>query len=142
MSYDQWRVIEVGINIVSPSSGLSAELSFTGRPGRPKYIIRREQLVFLRELRFTWTTISKMYGISRCTLYNIRHDFGLTEFDFPRFSVISDHELRSIVAELKCEHPDIGQTMLKGLLEARGIYVPTTRLRECLSEVDPVNTTL
>ncbi len=48
----------------------------------------------------------------------------------------------SIVSEIKCDFPDIGQTMLKGILDSRGIYVPTTRLRDCLSEVDPVNTAL
>lgn len=140
--YDRWRDIEVGVNISSPSSGLSAELRRTVMRGRPKYIIRREQLVFLWELRFTWTKISKMYGVSRRTLYNIRCEFGLTELQCPRFSVISDQELRSIVAEIKHELPDIGQTMLKGVLESRNIYIPTTRLRDCLSDVVPVNTTL
>ena len=32
--------------------------------------------------------------------------------------------------------------MLKGMLESRGVNISTTRLRECLSEVDPVNTAL
>ena len=60
----------------------------------------------------------------------------------PRFSQISQQELLSIVTEVKREFPDIGQTMLKGILKSRGIYISTARIRDCLSEVDPINTAL
>lgn len=140
--HDRWQDIEAGICLSCPSSGLCAEIQYSGERGRPKYIIKREQLVFFRELRFTWTKIASMFGISRRTMYNIRSELGLTESQFPRFSVISDNDLKSIVSDIKQGMPDIGQSMLKGALESRGIYIPTTRLRDCLSEVDPINTAL
>ncbi len=140
--YDRRKDIEAGVDITCPSSGLFAELRRNGSRGRPKYIISREQLLFLHELRLTWTKIATMYGVSRRTMYNIRSELGLTQIECPRFSTISNGELVSIVSEIKCDFPDIGQTMLKGILDSRGIYVPTTRLRDCLSEVDPVNTAL
>ena len=140
--YERWKDIEAGVDISCPGSGLHAELRRNGCRGRPKYVLKREQLLFLYELRLTWTNIAAMYGISRRTMYNIRSELGLTQIDCPRFSTISDVELVSVVSEVKREFPDIGQTMLKGILESRGIYVPTSRLRDCLSEVDPVNTAL
>ena len=140
--YDRWKDIEAGVDLSRPGRGLCAELRRDGRPGRPKFIIRREQLLFLHELRFTWTKIATMYGMSRRTMYNIRCELGLTSANSPRFTVISDSDLKAIVTEIKQEFPDIGQTMLKGMLESRGVNISTTRLRECLSEVDPVNTAL
>ena len=145
--YERWKDIEAGVDISCPGSGLHAELRRKSRRGRPKYVLKREQLLFLYELRLTWTNIAAMYGISRRTMYNIcmyniKSELGLTQIDCPRFSTISDVELVSVVSEVKREFPDIGQTMLKGILGSRGIYVPTSKLRDCLSEVDSVNTAL
>ena len=108
--------------------------------GRPKYIIRKEQVVFLRELRFAWTMIGSMYGVSRRTMYNIRSRHGLTSSEFPVFTNISDDDLRDEISDVKREMPDLGQSMVKGVLESRGIHVSTTRIRECLFLVDPINT--
>ena len=134
--------MEAGIDLSCPSSGLMAELRRNGMRGRPKFVIKREQLLFLCELRFTWTKIAAMYGVSRRTMYNIRCELGLTGSVNPRFSVISDEELTAIVTEIKHEFPDNGQSMLRGMLESRGIYIPTARLRDCLSDVDPINTAM
>ena len=140
--YDRWRDIEAGISISSPSSGLKAEREYTGQRGRPKYIIKREQILFLRELRFTWTKIALMYGVSRRTMYNIRSDLGLIGSQFSGFSNISDDDLKLVIRQIKQEMPDLWQSMLRGVLESRGIHVPMIRVRDCLSEVDPINTAL
>lgn len=87
----RWLDIEMGINPDAPYIGLRVEKEHDGR-GRPKYVIRYDQLLFLRELRFTWTKIALLYGISRRTLYNIRSDFGLMEPDYEDFSTISDDD--------------------------------------------------
>ena len=49
--------------------------------GRPPYIISEEQILFLRELQFTWRDISGLLGVSRMTLYRRRRDLGLLEHD-------------------------------------------------------------
>lgn len=38
--------------------------------------------------------------------------------------------------------PEAGQNIIRGLLQARNIYVPMTRIRECIIEVDPINTAM
>ena len=94
---DRWRDIEAGIVLSSPGRNLRVEREYTGRRGRPKYIVKEEQLVFLRELRFTWSTIALMFGVSRRTMYNIRCNLGLVRTEFTGFSDIPDDHLKAII---------------------------------------------
>ena len=108
--------------------------------GRPKLFISKEQITFLRDLRFSWTQIASLFGVSRRTLFNMRSEYGLpADHDF---SDISNMELRSYVEHIKRSMPDAGQNMIKGILRGEGIHVPLTRIKECISEVDPINTAL
>ena len=43
---------------------------------------------------------------------------------------------------MKRAMPDLGQSMIKGVLESKGIHVSTTHIRECLFQVDPIKTTM
>ena len=47
--------------------------------GRPPFEIDPEQILFLRELNFTWQTIATMLEISRMTLYRKRVAAGMSE---------------------------------------------------------------
>jgi len=64
----RWVDIELGIDPEAPHIGLKVEKEVSGRRGRPKYVLKREQLLFLRDLSFSWSKIAVMYGISRRTL--------------------------------------------------------------------------
>ena len=77
-----------------------------------------------------------MYGVSRRTMYNIRNAHGLVSSNFTTFTDISDENLITFVSDIKREMPDLGQTMIRGVLESKGIHLSTTCLRECLSVVD------
>ena len=112
----RWCDLEVGISLTSPSSMLRAEKHYTGGRGRPKYVVSCEQLVFLRELRFTWTTIAQMYGISRRTLY-IRSHYNMTGAEFSAFTQISDEDLEHTIWEIKLCLPECGQSMVRGILK-------------------------
>ena len=80
-----------------------------------------------------------MFGVSRRTMYNIRLKFGLIDSEFGGFSDITDEDLKSLILDIQQEMPDVGQSMLRGLLNARGIHVSVVRLRDCLSEMNPVS---
>ena len=138
----RWLDFEMGIDPDSPCIGLKAEKRHCDGRGRPKYVIKREQILFLRDLRFTWTKISKMYGVSRRTLYNIRSDLGLIEPHYHNFTPITDDDLKETIKDIKRVMPEAGQNIIRGLLEARDIHVSIIRIRECIIEVDPVNTAL
>ena len=85
-----------------------------------KFIVKEEQLLFLRELQFTWSTIAVMFGASQRTMYNIRSNLGLVGTEFNGFSDITDEDLKSIVSDIQQEMPDIGQSMLRDVVIARG----------------------
>ncbi len=51
----------------------------SGAVGRPKVIIEKEKIEFLRELRFSSTEIARIFGVCRRTLYNVRAENGMIE---------------------------------------------------------------
>lgn len=114
--------------------------SASGSKERPKYIISRHQIVYLRELHFPWTKIASVLGVSTKTLLRRRHELGM--IDEPNWSTISDEDLRGIVREVQGITPGIGQARMQGALRARDLHVQRRRVRECLRELDPVGTVL
>ena len=114
--------------------------SASGSRGRPKYIISRQQIAYLRELHFPWTKIASVLGVSTKTLLRRRQELGMT--DEPNWSVISDQDLRGIVREVQGITPGIGQVRVQGALRAIGLHVQRRRERECLRELDPIGTVL
>lgn len=60
------------------SSGPSLQRDPSQR-GRPPYIISREQILYLRELQFTWQDIASLLGVSRMTVYRRRRELGILD---------------------------------------------------------------
>ena len=104
-------------------------------------IIDQEKIEFLRELRFSWTQIAALFGVCRQTLYTVRSECGMVG-DQHSFTSISDQELRDVVVSIKCNMPDIGYNMMRGILRSRGIHVSIPRIQQCISDVDPINTAM
>ena len=138
----RWTDIELGVDLNNPCNGLKVERNYNGRCGRPKYVIKPEQLIFLRDLQFSWTQIASLYGISRRTLYNIRCNSDVAALSISNSTIISDHDLQEMILDIKTMMPETGQTMIKGILHARGIHISVTRIRDAIAIVDPVNTAL
>lgn len=82
------------------------------RRGRPEFNISKDQLVFLHNLSFSWTSISSLLGVSRMTIYRRRRVYNLLlEGEY----VPSELELSSILRHIRLDTSDIGQTLLNGL---------------------------
>lgn len=139
--YHRWALLESGIQSTRCEAPFPATRVSSGLPGRPKVWIDQCKIEFLRELRFTWTDIAKVFGVCRRTLYNVRVSNGMLEV-YPSFTSISDENLNHHVKEIKKDMPDIGYNMMRGVLQARGIYVSIPRIQKSISEVDPINTAL
>ena len=45
----------------------------TGRRGRPRFDITKEQLEYLASLSFTWMEITALIGVSRTTIFRYAH---------------------------------------------------------------------
>ena len=114
----------------------AATLPASGR-GRPRYLVRKEQLIFLKELGFSWARVALMLGISRSTLDRRRKELDIP-VDLETFSDISDNELDDVVQQILRDTPNSGEVMVIGALVGRGIRVQRRRARESIWRVDPV----
>ena len=109
--------------------------------GRPKCEVNQEEVEYLRSLRFSWSKIANIIGISRATLYR-----RLDEWQLPReayYSSISDSDLDQLVCRIKVQqNPNIGEVMLMAALKVRNVWVQRARLRASIQRVDPHTTAL
>lgn len=95
---------------------------------------------YLRGLRFTFTDIAKMIGISRATVYRRLEDAGI---DYTcTYSSITDAALDQVVQTIKQVHPNDGERLMAGHLASRGIIVQRARLRGSIHRTDPENTAI
>ena len=112
------------------------------RPGRPHYVIREEQIRFLRELHFSWVKIANLLGVSESTLRRRRILYGMTAEEEPKWETITDDELERTVRAIQQLTPNIGQARLLGALRSRGLNIQRKRVRNCLRSIDPIGTAL
>ena len=53
--------------------------SSSSGPGRPKYLLDEEKLIYFRDLGFNWKTIAAMLMVSRWTIHRRIAELGLKE---------------------------------------------------------------
>ena len=110
-------------------------------PGRPRYIIGEEKLLYLREIGFNWKDIAAMLLVSRWTVSRRVAELGLKEVT--GFSNLSDDELDHIVLEFKQQHGIlVGRTIVLGHLKSLGLLVQKDRVMKSLVRIDPSNSRL
>ena len=103
---------------------------------RPKFHITSEVLEDLQSLGVSLTKIAMMMGVSRWTISRRVKDYGL---DTMRgFSQLSTQELDNLVRNYIDRHGTTsGQTYIIGYIKSLGYHVQRSRVRECLSRLDP-----
>ena len=105
-------------------------------PGRPKYEIPEEHLLYFKSLGFTWNAIADMLLVSRWTLRRRVIEYGIT--DLVGFSKISNDELDNLIRDYRNIHGlACGRSMILGHLNSIGIKVQQKRVTESLVRVDP-----
>ena len=87
---------------------------------------------------FKNTTIALTLGMGESTLYRRRQEFGLYE----SFVDIGYEELYTVLTGMLSQTPYAGESYVSGGLRARGIFVQRHRIRDILSEIDPVGRAL
>lgn len=105
--------------------------------GRPQILLSGEQIECLRNIGFTWNTISVMLCVSRTTLWRRCQELGLN--CSTTYSDITDRELDSIMRDLITSYPNSGLIILRGHLKRMGIQVQRERARQSMIRVDPIN---
>ena len=112
--------------------------SASGRRGRPRFEIGREQLEHLSSLGFTWTDIANILQVSRMTLYRRRREYGMVD---PVDSLEQD-ELETVLRQLRIEFPTAGEIMVQGQLRAMGYRISRERVRQAIRVTDPLNSAM
>ena len=103
----------------------------TPQMGRPKSEVYQE---VVRYLRFSWSKIADILGISRATLYRRLDEWQLSRDAY--YSAISDGDLDRLVCEVKVrQNPNIGEVMLVAALKVRNVWVQRMRLRGTIHQV-------
>lgn len=93
-------------------------------PGRPRTLVDRNQLEYLRGLSFTWSEISTILGVSIKTLQRRAREWNVFTY-----SPITNQALDAVVREILLEFPRAGEVMLNGHLRSKGIHVQRAKLR-------------
>lgn len=109
-------------------------LTLKQKIGRPKYDISREEIEGLKSMGFTWKKISELLSISERTLRTRRHELEVSE----KYEDIDDVRLDGIIQEILEQSPNMGEIMLQGAIQSRGINIQRRRLRASIERVDPV----
>eukprot|EP00794_Sanderia_malayensis_P013246 gene13246-14606_t len=89
-------------------------------PGRPVFVIEKDQIEFLRSLQFFWTKIADIMCISRSTINRRRIAYDIQD----SFTDIDDDELALVMKKVMELTPNIGQVRMQGALHSRRIFVP------------------
>ena len=108
--------------------------------GRPREEINVEDIELLRSLRFSWTKIAQLLGVSRSTLYRRLEEEGISTS--MTYTNIDNRQLDQLVLRIKLSHPYDGERLMAGHLTSQGVIIPRARLRDSIHRVDPVNTAL
>ena len=110
-------------------------------PGRPKYIISEEKLVFLKKLSFTWKNIATMLLVSRSTICRGINQLGLHEVT--GYSNLTDEVLDNIINRFKQEHGiSVRRSLVMGHLRSLGLRVQKRRITKVLLRIYPRNSNL
>lgn len=102
--------------------------------GRPRYIIKYDQLKMLLEHRFTVPHIANMLGVSVSTVRRRMAEFDLSVA--ATYATLTDDELDSLVSNIQNHFPNCGNRQMEGQLLARGFRIQH-RIREAQRRADP-----
>ena len=61
------------------SSGNYAPTRASSGPGRRRFDISEQQLMYLHSMGFTWVEITNLLGVSRMTIFRRQREFGQVE---------------------------------------------------------------
>ena len=117
------------------------EQQHTGKRGRPAYVIKKDQLEFLLDLRFNLHDISQIIGVSVRTIERRMEQFGLTQ-SARQYSSLSETEVEDIIKQLKLEFPRLGYRQVMGILRSRNIFLKREAVMNAIRKCDPIGTSL
>ena len=117
------------------SSGYSAPVNLSGRPGRPKFDISREQLEYFLFYDLGVQDIANALSVSKSTVQRRFRECGISVSS--DMSQLTNDQLDDLVRQIKNHFPNAGYRRVDSQLRCQGIKVSQSRVREAMQRVDP-----
>lgn len=112
------------------------EQNRAGSVGRPKFVITREQLVYMLEYDISVPDIAHALGVSKSTIKRRLREYGIS-IRSEQDAVVTDLALDGIVRGVQGEFPNAGYRRVYSVLRSRSIKVTQARVRESMHRTDP-----
>ena len=134
---EMWESLETKLRTLQRMA-FSVATNQSSSVGRPKFVITKDQLEFLRkDIGFSWVDIADLIGVSVSTILRRRHEFGMAIRH--NASQITNGELDEVVRSIAREHPSMGTVLVEGILSRSSMNVSRERIRKSLMRIDPIN---
>ena len=118
------------------SSGYNnAPVNLSGRPGRPKFDISREQLEYFLFYDLGVQDIANALSVSKSTVQRRFREYGISVSS--AMSQVTNDQLDDLVRQIKNDFPNAGYRRVDSQLRCQGIKVSQSRVREVMQRVDP-----
>lgn len=132
-----WKVLDTRLRQLHRMA-FSVDVGASGNVGRPKFLITKDQLEFLRlEIGFSWVDIGNLLGVSVSTITRRRHEYGMAIRQ--NTTQIDNEALDEVIRSIAREHPSMGTVLVEGILARSSIHVSRERIRRSLMRTDPIN---
>ena len=117
--------------------GDTPSIDFAGVRGRPRFHIDRDTLLRLREIGNSWSSIARIFLVSRWTIHRRANEYGLSNVG--NYSEISDMELTDLLVNfIEQQSRMVGFSMAYGYLQSLGLKIQQQRVKDCLKHIDPI----
>lgn len=104
------------------------------KPGRPAKTVPKERLETMLKLKIPISKICQELQVSRPLIHKAIATYGI---NYTRHTGLNQDELLRAVGEIKVNHPNAGEVMVQGHLEAKGIHVQRQQVRNAIHHIDP-----
>lgn len=104
------------------------------KAGRQMKTISKERLESMLKLNLPISRIAQELQVSRPVIYKAIRTYNLNS---SRYTALEQDELQQKVASVKMHHPNAGEVMVQGHLEAEGVHVQRNRVRNAIHHTDP-----
>jgi hypothetical protein len=104
--------------------------------GRPKFVITREQLVYMLEYDISVPNIAHVLGVSQSTIKRRLREYGIS-IRSDQDTALTDIALDELVRGVQEQFPNAGYRRIYSVLRSRSIRVTQARVRDSLHRTDP-----
>ena len=116
----------------------SPPVEYNGLIGRPRFVIPRQQLLYLVENHFTVPQMSEMLGVSVRTLHRRLSQYGLSIHS--QYSELTDNDLDRLIKSIHDQFPMCGYRQMNGHLLSQGFRIQQWRIRDSQRRICPEGT--